>query len=268
MREDDDIVGTPWVIDPAVRIAMRLEAVRDAFADGRLDDATVEAEELLTESPDHVETLTILVDITLEDGDSAGAVEIYEHVLRLTPPTAAILSGLALARLESVDIHGAISAAQEAVRLQADLAEAHYTLSIALEFVPRRAAEVISALSAAHQLAPEDYPLPLPVRSVPWEEIVGRAAAELDDETLEFWSGVPVHIEDLPKLGELTSGPVPIPPTVRGLFVGAPEDGHARPDALRLFATNLARLGDEDAIVQAIADVFDNEAHGWRVDTV
>jgi hypothetical protein len=51
------------------------------------------------------------------------------------------------------------------------------------------------------------------------------------------------------------------------MYVGTPpenmDDEGARPEALRLFATNLSRLGDEDSIIEAIAEVFEAEALDW-----
>ena len=61
----------------------------------------------------------------------------------------------------------------------------------------------------------------------------------------EFWTPIPVRIEEQPELAELIAEPPPLPPTVAGLYEGVPpldptaED--RRPTALRLFRRNLAR---------------------------
>lgn len=262
---DDEVIGG-WVIDPEVRDALRLDKAQVAYDHGELHLAVIEAEELLEDSPDHGEALLLVAEATLELGDAQGAAIVFEHALEHLAATGEILSGLALARYESCDLHGAITAAREAIRLSPDLAEAHYTLALALERIPKRTTEAAAALAAAHRLDPSSYPLPLELPAGEWKRLHAEALRRVPEPVRALWEGVRVNWLALPDLGELREAQPPITPSTRGLYLGEPplpQDAPGRPEALRLFTRNLARLGDPDAIVEAIAHVLEDEAADW-----
>lgn len=261
----DDVVGG-WTLDPETRDALRLQRAREAYEAGDVTLVMVETEEFLADSPDHPEALALLADATLDSGDSRGAVAIYEHVLSLVTADDSLLAALGIARFESGDLHGAISASREAVRLGAGNADAHYTLGLALEWMEQRSQEAVNAFALASALDPERFPLPLVLDPKDWEPLIAEAAAQVEPELLGFWEGIPVRVEVRPDLAELSDNPVPIPPTVRGLYAGTPPtdmNSDLRPDALRLFALNIARLGSHEAVIDAIADIFEGEALDW-----
>lgn len=266
MTHDDDVVGG-WTLDPKTRDALQMQRAKDAYARGELTTVMVELEELLDLQPTNTEALALLADATMETGDSVGATQIYDHVLTLVDANDSLLAALGIARFEACDLHGAISASRAAIRLAPDNADAHYTLGLALSWVDIRSQEAVRAFSAAHSLDPERFAFPLHVEASDWERLVGTAASLLAEDLLAFWDDIPVRVETLPSLEELTASPLPLPPTVRGMYVGTPpedvDDDGARPEALRLFATNLSGLGDEDRIIQAIAEVFEAEALDW-----
>lgn len=262
--DNDDVVGG-WTLDPAMRHALRMQRARDAYAQGELTTVMVELEELLDDHPSHIAALALLADATMDTGDSVGATQIYDHLLTLVAPNDSLLAALGIARFEACDIQGAIVASREAVRLAADNADAHYTLGLALSWIDPRSQEAIRSFSAAHNLDPARFDFPLHIESSEWERLVRTAASLLAEDLLAFWDDIPVRVETLPTLDELTESPLPLPPTVRGMYVGTPpiDDVESRPEALRLFATNLSRLGSEDDIIAAIADVFEAEALDW-----
>ncbi|MFT6143077.1 MAG: tetratricopeptide (TPR) repeat protein [Myxococcota bacterium] len=266
MTHNDDVVGD-WTLDPKTRDSLRLQRAKDAYGRGELSAVMVVLEELLDGHPGNAEALALLADATMEAGDSIGATQIYDHVLTLVDANDSLLAALGMARFEACDLHGAISASREAVRLAADNADAHYTLGLALSWVDPRSQEAVRSFSAAHSLDPDNFAFPLHIEASEWERLVGTAASLLAEDLLSFWDNIPVRVETLPSLDELTASPLPLPPTVRGLYAGSPpgelDDDGARPEALRLFASNLARLGDEDRIIEAIAELFEAEALDW-----
>lgn len=265
MPLDDEAMGG-WTLDPEVRDALRLERAHAAFQRGDLLTAVVEAEELLSDSPEHVDALALLADVTLDLGDSTGAMAIYEHLLEHVSATPELLTALSIARFESCEISGAISAAREAVRLDPSSSDAHYVLGMCLERSAGRSSEAIASLLAAHQLDAERFPMPAVIADDEWESLYVSALTQLPPALVSFWSGVPVRVETLPPLALLRENQPPLPPTVRGLFVGTPPDepdASARPEALRLFSANLVRLGTRDAIIEALIEVLEGEAMDW-----
>lgn len=248
-------------------IAQRLELVRRAADRGDWPVVVVEAEELLDVDPDHPEGLLLLANASLELGDCLNAVAAYEAHLSHSTPSADALSGLGLARLDCCDIAGAIEAATAALRIDPDLAEAHYTLSLCFELTPGRSADAARAMAAANLLAPDAYPWPMQLGDEAFEDAIREAVHAIPGPLARFWSGVPMRLEEKPALAELVRGPTPIPPTVAGLYMGtppAPEVANSlRPTALRLFRRNLARCGDLDGVQARLEEVLMHEALDW-----
>jgi tetratricopeptide (TPR) repeat protein len=270
---DDEVMGG-WSIDPETRAALRLDRVRRALDQGDFGGAVIEVEELLDEDPEHSEALVLLGEALLELGDAEGAVDAYEHHLQVAAADSAsspwmipALAGLAIARFESCDLQGAVEAARESARLAPDLAESHFYLGLALERLPGRMAEALSAFVAAQQLDPEAYPFPMQLSRKQWDDLIERARRLLPKVLQDFWKGVPFRVEDLPPIDDLRRSDPPITPTVSALYEGEPpEDGdpwQRRPEALRLFTGNLARLGSEDAVVEDLVRSMQEEALDW-----
>jgi tetratricopeptide (TPR) repeat protein len=262
---DDTAPG--WTVDPELRAAMRLGAVRAAMEREDFEGAVVEAEELLDGAPDHAEALFLLAECLLELGDAELAAPTYERRLELAPPDEQLWTGLAVARFDLTDLSGAIEAAREATRLAPDNAEAHYYLGLALERVEGRKAESVGALMAAHRLDPDAYPLPVEGDPSRWQWAYRRALAALPHDSAQFWEGVEVVFVDLPPLDVLRRVSPPIPPTVPALYSeSAPlaqsaEPGQAR--QLHVYTSNLARLGHWEDITEQLAQILEAEAAGW-----
>jgi tetratricopeptide (TPR) repeat protein len=263
---DDELVSGVWELDPDTRSELRLNRIRTAVQQGDWPGAVIEAEELLDEEPDHAETLGLLANALLELGDAETAAEAFEDHLKQAPPDPIMLSGLAIARFESCDVVGALEAAREALRLDAGLAEAHYTLGLALDRTGD-AASATQSLAAARSLDPIAYPFPIELPDADLQAALDAALAALPAPLQRFWNGVPVQVESEPDLAELTARPPPLPPTVAGLYAGHPPDDDtalaARPTALRLFRKNLARCGSLDQVAEQLLQVLEHEALDW-----
>lgn len=264
----DDEVQVGWKIDPDVRAALRLDRARTAIEQGEFDAAVMELEELLDEDPQHAEALFLLGEAALEIGDVQTATLAFQSHLQVEEkPTAAAWSGLALARFDTCDVEGAAAAAREALVLEPDHAEAWFTLGCALERTPGQGTEALRALATAQRLDPESFPFPLRVAESDWQGLVRKAATLLPRALREFWSEVPVSLQDWPDLAELAASEPPITPTVTGLYKGTPpgeEDAwDVRPEALRLYTKNLERSPSREAVVEAIARTLDHEAREW-----
>jgi tetratricopeptide (TPR) repeat protein len=268
---DDSLAEGAWHIDPEIRASMRIGRVRIAADRCSWSDVILEAEELLDEDPDHREGLALLGEALLEIGDFELARQVLEHRVALESPReggdSSTLSGLALAAFQQVDLPAAGEAAREAIRLDGSDARAHHILGLVLEREVGRQGEALSALSAAAALDPVRYPLPVAIAPDEWDEIVGRAVTLLPLRLQSFYDGLSVQIKELPGLEELQQAVPPHPPTVTALFLGEPPDEgdafHHPPEAVRLFARNLARAGSIEALLHDLAHALQEEALDW-----
>lgn len=269
---DDEVQGG-WRIDDATRAALRLDRVRKALDKSDWPGAVLEVEELLDESPDHPEALFLLAEALLELGDAEGARDAYQQHLKAAGPDgdkamrAGALAGLAVASFECVELQAAVEAARKSLELAPDLGETHFYLGLALERIPGKKSDSVAAFMAAHRLDPEAYPLPKQFSEAEWNAMVAEAMSALPDAVRTFWKGVPVLLVDLPDLAELRAIDPPLTPTVSGLYDGVPpEEGDPateKPESVRLFTGNLARLGDRAAIVSEIGNTLLHEAFNW-----
>ncbi len=124
-----------------------------------------------------------------------------------------------------------------------DDAYAHRELGLALERLddPRRAAR---ELARATELAPKDFPQPIPVSQAECADMVKQAIGRLPADARADLSGTPVGVEDLPDVEDLTVDDPPLSPTILGLFRGEPlaqDGGPAEPRAIVLYRENLLR---------------------------
>lgn len=263
----DERSGGMWSLDPDTRAALRLDRIRRAMDAAAWDEAILEAEEMLDEEPNHPEALYLLGGATLELGDAVVARLALEQAIRLGFDAPDVLCALAVARFEACDIVGAVEAAREAIRQDPAQAEAHWTLGLALAWLPDAGAESIGSMSAARQLDPTRFPFPLELTQADWEAAIRDALTQVRPVVGQFWQGLPVELHARPDLEELrTSIPV-LPPTVSGLFSGKLPEGAdpltRRPEAMRLFRDNLCLCRDRDELVHQIGLALESEAMGW-----
>lgn len=263
----DERSGGMWSLDPDTRSALRLDRIRRAMDGAAWDEAILEAEEMLDEEPHHPEALYLLGGATLEMGDAAVAQLALEQAIRLGFDAPDVLCALAVARFESCDIIGAIEAAREAIRQDPAQAEAHWTLGLALEWLPASTAEAVGSMAAARQLNPTRFPFPLELTDADWESVVVDAMGQARPAVSEFWQDLPVELHSQPDLDELRKSIPVLPPTVSGLFEGQLPEGsdptQVRPRAMRLFRHNLRLCRDRDELVHQIGLALESEAMGW-----
>lgn len=266
---DDEVPLNTWSLDPETRVALRTASVKRAFAEGRLTEAALDAEELLDEVPDHPEALFLLAETLLELGDAELAALVYHQRSLAGDESLEVLSGLGVARFESCDVEGAVEALREVVRRAPDDAEAHYVLGLALELLSTEgqntALEAIAHLTEARDLEPERYPLAIALPAEAWQAALEAAIDRLPEALASVWEGVPVVLEDLPKIRELSASGHPTSPRVPLMYVGEPGDDPegTLPVAMRVFTRTVARAGSLDAIEDALHAALEAEALNW-----
>lgn len=127
---------------------------------------------------------------------------------------------------------------------------AHQHLGLLLEREGKdKEAEVHFGKARALDL--ESFPAPVMLSPEEFRSELTRAISRLPDDMRRDLTGVPVEMEDLPELADLTSGEPPLSPNILGLFRGTPlgEACEPEPDAkpgapcrsIALYRKNLAR---------------------------
>lgn len=138
-------------------------------------------------------------------------------------------------------------------RLLADserAAWAHHHLGLLLER-EGKVSEAEVHFGKARALDLESFPAPVLLTQEEFQTELQQALAGLPDDMRTDLKGVPVEVEELPAVEDLTSGDPPLSPTILGLFRGTPlgevcePEPDARPGApcrsIALYRKNLAR---------------------------
>lgn len=264
---DDELPGGVWRLDPMTGVGLRLQRVRKALEQGEVEAAVQEAEELLDEAPDHPEGLLLLGDALLELGDYELALRTFQQRVGIDGGDVDSLLGLGIAAFHVCDLQLSIETTREVIRVEPELAEAHYYLGLALERIPGRSSESLNELMAAYQLSPKRFPLPRDLTQADWQELVAGAVARLPEKLHGFYSDLPFTIEDLPDLDELRRHDPPLPPTIAAMHTGEPPEDQDpfehRPEMIRLFARNLARAPTPEDLIDQLKQALLDEAQHW-----
>jgi tetratricopeptide (TPR) repeat protein len=123
----------------------------------RLDEAIAQYGEAIRLRPDYAEAHNDLgAALSTIPGRMDDAVAQYQEALRLDPGYAPGWRNLGAARFNQGDVHGAVEAFREDVRLQPDSADAHFILGLALSRLSGGLDEAIAQYREALRLAPGD----------------------------------------------------------------------------------------------------------------
>lgn len=114
-------------------------------------------------------------------------------------------------------------------------------------------------LLLAHQLSPQDFPLPVQMSAEDFKAAVTQAVAALPRDMQRDLHGVPIATEDIPREEDLVGGDPPLSPTILGLFRGPslgdrclPEDGDPC-RSIALYRLNLERaVGSKAELLEQI----------------
>jgi tetratricopeptide (TPR) repeat protein len=171
------------------------------------------------------------------------ALELADKALAKAPSHADALYERAAALLDLLRFADAETAFRATIAVTPDDAFAHAGLALALEWLGKTD-EAEGEHARARQLAPESFPPPViaPVSVLRAE--VDATLATLSPARRSRVATVPIEIVDRPELEDLRAVSPPFPPTILGLFRGAPDgedDPTAPPRAIFLYRINLGR---------------------------
>jgi Flp pilus assembly protein TadD len=133
-----------------------------------------------------------------------------------------------------------------------DDADAHHYLGLIFE-AQGRASDAELHFARARALAPDRFQAPILLGPAEFKAAVDHAIGQLDPTNRALLAQVKLELADLPALADLTAVDPPFPPTILGLYRGAPlQDrvgGHAHappgdpsdPRSIVLYRKNLAR---------------------------
>jgi predicted Zn-dependent protease with MMP-like domain len=134
-----------------------------------------------------------------------------------------------------------------------DEARAHHLLGLLAE---RRgeARQADRHLVRARRLDPEGFPRPVALPRRDFDAAVERAFEALPEPVRRYLANVPITVEDLPDDHDLLDADPPLPPTILGLFRGAPygqklsaDPWSHLPSSIVLYQRNLERAASSRA---------------------
>jgi len=118
---------------------------------------------------------------------------------------------------------------------------AHHHLGLILEREGKTALAE-EHLARARTLLPDEFPAPTILPSGEFRELVDATVASLDPAMRRLLGNARLEIEDLPEIEDLLAVDPPFPPTILGLYRGAPiGEASTEPRAIVLYRKNLAR---------------------------
>ena len=258
--------GPIWTLERGQIGALRLESAKDAYARRDTQEAVTEAEELLDLEPDNHEAMLIVADGSLELGQPEVARVAYQDYLELCPEDALGWAGLAVAAYEVTDLHACIEAADKALGVDDEGAEAWYYKGLCLEHLGRRDEADICYFQASRRDS-QSFPLVAEVSDATFAAALAEALLLLPQDLRDWLDPIPIRIEELPDLAELRSAIPPLSPSAGALYDGMPPEDDPiteRPSAIRLFRRNIARAASYGAdLVHLIAHALRQEALDW-----
>ena len=129
------------------------------------------------------------------------------------------------------------------------------------------AKEAERAFARARKLDPESYPKHPVLSKKEFDAAVERALAEIPEQVRRYLSNVPITVEELPSDDDLLDSDPPLPPTILGIFRGAPygqklsaDPWSHLPSSIVLYQRNLERASeDREELEEEIATTLVHE---------
>jgi tetratricopeptide (TPR) repeat protein len=256
-----------WTVDPKTLVSLRLSEAERAIQHGDLDRALIEAEELLDEQPAHRRALEIASQAALGMGDVLTALASLNRFVELHPPDAKTLQSLAAARFQAVDFPGALAAAEQAAALDGSVGASWHYQGLALERIGKLE-EAGERFARAAKLQPDQFPFPIDVGTVSWDDHLEAALGNLPQPIQVFYDGIPIRWKHFPAVADLLENYPPLSPFTDALYRGTlPEGGDPwsdQPTNVTLFQGNLSRPSNcAEDIVKRITEALMHEAMHW-----
>lgn len=242
------------MLDARARVAMTLQAGRQALLAENSAVAMMVAEEILDEAPDDVEALELLVEAAARCGHAPLAVEAVRQLAARGVDRPALEAVVLLA---AVRLEPALDAAERALGRDAADARAWAVRGQTLELLGR-VEEADAALARARALDPRRYPDPVDVAD--WDNLVYEALSELDPDVRDVARGIALDLRPIPDRDWLVDSTAPYPPI--------PPSTHGGPDGERLllFTRNLCRgAAHLDEVAERIRTVLEDEVTARRL---
>jgi len=189
----------------------------------------------------------------LELADPLAALAALDQALGLAPDHLDAMLDRADALFELCRFDEARRSAVAVLDGAPDEARAHHLLGLLAE---RRgeARQADRHLARARRLDPEGFPRPVALSRRDFDAAVERAFEALPEPVRRYLANVPVTIEDLPDDHDLLDADPPLPPTILGLFRGAPygqklsaDPWSHLPSSIVLYQRNLERAASSRA---------------------
>lgn len=233
-----------------------LAEARRALANRRVHDALQLCDRAALQSDDgRYEAARLRGDILLDLGDAKGALSSFDSVAdpEVADPSLDCARGLAL--FELARLAEAENALRSAVRGDADLAEAHFTLGLIAEL--EGTGEENEHFRRARKLSPERFRPAGRMSTGAFEHAVAAAVVRLPEAVRQALAATPVLIADLPNPRDLVRHPASLSPMTFAMRVAIRALGDPIDDvvpmkpALLLFKRNIERA------YSAVEDVVD-----------
>ena len=181
-------------------------------------------------------------------GNDAKALALLDAALRDTPADIELLSWKAHVLYESGQYEKARPVHEKCLQLDGDDAGIWWDYGLVVEKLGDETT-AHRAFERAHELEPEDFPLPVPITARDVEHIALRTLEELPDDFRDAIREVPVIVDDFPSREFVVENPT-LGPQILGLFTGnTRNDSHPVPTAIMLFRKNLEKIAaDRDEL--------------------
>lgn len=162
-------------------------------------------------------------DVLLDLGDPAGALSSYDSVAEPSVPDPELDCARGVALFELARFPEAENALRSALRGDATIAQAHYTLGLIAEILGN--GREMEHFRQARRLDPEAFSPTARLSHEEFQAAVDQALLDLPVPVRDATRSIPVLIAEIPQLSDLTQNRPPLSPTLLGLFVGPmPQD--------------------------------------------